>query len=63
MSIFDYGLGLHLKGEKERWISIDKAECGLGRILYIGHGGFFGDLSTKNAEVRRVERYLRRLFK
>jgi KaiC/GvpD/RAD55 family RecA-like ATPase len=60
LSIVDYILGLQLRGEKERWISIDKAGCGTGGILYLGHGGFFGDLRTKNTEVRRVGRYLRR---
>jgi hypothetical protein len=60
LSIVDYNLGLQLRGEKERWISIDKAGCGPGGILYLGHGGFFGDLRTKNTEVRRVGRYLRR---
>lgn len=61
MFISDYGLGLQLRGEKRRWISIDKEGCGPGRFLYLGQGGFFGDLNSRNVEARRVGRYLRRL--
>jgi hypothetical protein len=63
LSIVDYGLGLQLRGEKERAVVIEKAGCGPGGTLYIGHGGLFGDLGSRNAEARRVIRYLRRLEK
>lgn len=61
--MIDYGLHFHLKGERDRNVVLTgghgtpDTNC----KLYIGHGGFFNDNTSRNLEVRRVQRYLRRI--
>ncbi|MHA1929703.1 MAG: hypothetical protein ACTSV2_14115, partial [Candidatus Thorarchaeota archaeon] len=61
--MIDYGLHLHLKGERVRNVVLTDAHETLDTSckLYIGQGGFFDDRAAGNLEVRRVERYLRRI--
>ena len=61
--MIDYGFHFHLAGEGEREVELVGALGGLDTSckLYIGHGGFFGDSASRSLEVRRIQRYLRRI--